>query len=129
MADGRFQDEDPLTRDIIGAAIAVHRALGPGLLESAYASCMRAELAARQIEFEAEVAVPVVYRDVRIECAYRMDLLVAGLVVAELKAVELLLPIHEAQLLTYLRLTRKKVGLLFNFNSAYLRDAIVRRVL
>lgn len=129
LGEDRFADEDPLTREIIGAAIQVHKALGPGLLESAYHSCMRFELAARKIPFETEVPVPVVNLGNTLGCGYRLDLLVGGLVVVEVKAVDRLLPIHEAQLLTYMRLTSRKVGLLLNFNSAFLRDAIVRRVL
>lgn len=129
MADDRFANEDPLTRSIIGAATAVHKEVGPGLLESAYHACMRFELTARGIPWASEVTLPVTYRGNILECGYRIDLLVADLVVVELKAVETLLPVHEAQLLTYMRLSRKQVGLMFNFHSAYLRDAIVRRVL
>lgn len=125
----RFAEADPLTREIIGAAIEVHRALGPGLLESAYHACLCRELEARGVAFESELDLPLVYRGSLVDCAYRIDLLVGGLVVVELKAVEKILPVHEAQLLTYLKLSKKPVGLLFNFNSAYLRDAIVRRVL
>lgn len=126
--DDRFKAEDPLTREIIGAAIAVHKALGPGLLESVYSHCLQHELGARGMGFRAEVPVGVSYRDVSLDCGFRMDLVVEELVIVELKAVETLLPIHEAQLLTYLRLAGKRVGLMFNFNSVYLRDAIVRRV-
>lgn len=129
LGEDRFADEDPLTRQIIGAAIQVHKTLGPGLLESAYHACMKFELAARQIPFGTEVPVPVVYLGNTLDCGYRLDLLVGGLVIVEIKAVEKLLPIHEAQLLTYMRLAGKKVGLLLNFNSAFLRDAIVRKVL
>lgn len=99
------------------------------MLESAYHACMKFELAARQIPFGTEVPVPVVYLGNTLDCGYRLDLLVGGLVIVEIKAVEKLLPIHEAQLLTYMRLAGKKVGLLLNFNSAFLRDAIVRKVL
>ena len=125
----RFADADPLTREVIGAAIAVHRELGPGLLESAYHACLKYELTARSIPFESEVSLPVVYLGNLVDCGYRMDFLVGGLVVVELKAVEKILAVHEAQLLTYMKLSRKSVGLLFNFYSAVLRDGIVRRVL
>jgi len=118
-----------LTREIIGTAIAVHKEFGPGLLESAYHACTEWALRARGVAFESEVALPVVYRGNVLDCGCRIDLLVAGLVVVELKAVDAISPIHEAQLLTYLRLAHKSVGLMFNFNSAYLRDGIVRRVL
>lgn len=117
---------DPLTGAIIGAAITVHKALGPGLLESAYRICLARELAAQQIPFQPEVPVPLEYRGERIDAVYRLDLLVDNLVIVELKAVDALAPIHEAQLLTYLRLTKKRTGLLINFNTAYLRDGIKR---
>ncbi|MCG3124072.1 MAG: hypothetical protein GIKADHBN_02513 [Phycisphaerales bacterium] len=120
---------DPLTARIIGAAIQVHRALGPGLLESAYQQCLRFELEAGGIAVATEVPIPLEYRGHRLDCGYRIDLLVEGTVVVEAKAVEKLAPIHEAQLLTYLRLARKKTGLLLNFNSAYLHDGIKRMVL
>ncbi|QYK46750.1 MAG: GxxExxY protein [Phycisphaeraceae bacterium] len=120
---------DSLTGEIIGAAITVHEALGPGLLESAYQACLRHELGHRGIAVESEVAVPLEYRGLQLECGYRIDLLVCGAVVVEVKSVEKLLPVHEAQLLTYLRLARKSKGLLLNFNSPYLRDGIKRMVL
>jgi GxxExxY protein len=118
-----------LTREIIGAGIAVHRELGPGLLESAYQQCMRQELALRGIPFRREVPIPLEYRGNRLECGYRLDLLVANTVVVEVKAIEALAPIHEAQLLTYLRLGGWNVGLLMNFNVVVLKDGIRRRVL
>lgn len=120
---------DSLTGEIIGAAIAVHKALGPGLLESAYQACLRHELSHRGIVVESEVAVPIEYRGLQIECGYRIDLLVGDAVIVEVKSVERLLPVHEAQLLTYLRLAKKSRGLLLNFNSPYLRDGIKRMVL
>lgn len=129
MSQERFAQEDPLSREVIGAAIAVHRELGPGLLESAYRLCMEIELAERSIPFQSEVNVPMFYRGRQLPGVYRLDLLIGGVLIVELKAVEKLLPVHEAQLLTYLRLAKQRVGLLFNFNSAVLRDAIVRRVL
>jgi len=118
-----------LTGEIVGAGIAVHRALGPGLLESAYQRCLCQELVLRGIPFEREVPLPLQYRGVRLECGYRLDLLVAGEVVVEVKAMEAIAPIHEAQLLTYLRLGGWKIGLLMNFNVVVLREGIRRRVL
>lgn len=117
-----------LTEQIIGAAIAVHRALGPGLLESTYEACLAFELLERRLRIERQTALPVVYRGVRIDCGYRLDLVVEGMVVVELKAVERLLPIHDAQMLTYLKLSGHPVGLLLNFNVPMLRDGIRRFV-
>jgi len=118
-----------ITGAIIGAAIEVHRALGPGLLESAYEECLCRELSLRQIPFERQLPLPVEYKGLRLDCGYRLDLLVADMVVVEIKAVESLLPIHEAQLLTYLKLGGWKVGLLINFNVPVLKRGIRRRVL
>ena len=118
-----------VTETIIGAAIEVHRALGPGLLESTYEECLCRELSLRGVPFERQRSLPVEYKGLRLDCGYRLDLLVADTVVVEIKAVESLLPIHEAQLLTYLRLGGWKVGLLINFNVAILRQGIRRRVL
>jgi GxxExxY protein len=118
-----------LTQGVIGAAIDVHRALGPGLLESAYKECLCRELSQRGIPFEREHPLALEYKGVRLECGYRLDLLVAHAVVVELKAVETLAPIHEAQLLTYLRLGGWQVGLLINFNVEVLKQGIRRKVL
>ena len=118
-----------VTEAVIGAAIEVHRALGPGLLESAYCQCLCYELTLRKLPFRLEWPLPVVYKGLILDCGYRVDLLVADEVVVEVKAVERLAPVHEAQLLTYLRLGGWKVGLLINFNVPLLRDGIVRRVL
>ena len=118
-----------ITQEIIGAAIAVHRALGPGLLESAYQECLCQELALRGIPFERQVPLPLEYRGILCECGYRLDILVAGAVVVEVKSIEAIAPIHEAQLLTYLRLGGWKVGLLMNFNVVVLKDGIRRKVL
>lgn len=118
-----------LTQEIIGAGIAVHRALGPGLLESAYQKCLCRELTLRGIPFQYELPIPLEYRGLRLEAGYRLDLLVAGRVVVEVKAIESIAPIHEAQLLTYLRLGGWNVGLLMNFNVVVLKDGIRRRVL
>jgi len=118
-----------ITGAIIGAAIEVHRALGPGLLESAYEECLCRELTLRRIRFERQRPLPVEYKGLRLDCGYRLDLLVADMVVVEIKAVESLLPIHEAQLLTYLKLGGWKIGLLINFNVPVLKRGIRRRVL
>lgn len=121
--------EKDLTSQIIGAAIEVHRALGPGLLESAYQTCLAHELTLRGLSFEQQKPLAVEYKGVRLDCGYRLDFLVAGKVVVELKAVDQLLSVHEAQLLTYLKLTRCKVGLLINFNVPVLKRGIKRMVL
>ncbi len=118
-----------LTEAIIGGAIEVHRSLGPGLLESAYEECLCQELATRRIPFERQRSLPVVYKGLYLDCGYRLDIVVANLVVVEIKAVDRLLPIHEAQLLTYLRLGGWKVGLLINLNVVVLKQGIRRRVL
>lgn len=118
--------EDRLSNEIIGAAIEVHKQLGPGLLESAYEYCLAHELGLRNILFERQKELPVVYKNVPIDCGYRLDLLVDNLVIVELKAVDRLLPIHEAQLLTYLKLTQCKLGLLLNFNVILLKNGIQR---
>ncbi len=118
-----------LTHEIIGAAIEVHRTLGPGLLESAYEECLARELTLRNIPFEQQKPLPVVYKEVKLECGYRVDLLVAGRVIVELKSVEALAPIHDAIVLTYLRLSNCKIGLLINFNVLALKDGIKRLVL
>jgi len=126
-SDARRKDgDDPLTRQIIGAAIEVHRTLGPGLLESAYEACLSHELTGRGVAHERQVALPVQYKGIDIDAAYRLDLVVEGRVVVELKAVAAIEPIHEAQMLTYLRLSRLPVALLINFNTPYLRDGVKR---
>ena len=125
----RFEGEyRVLTEMIIGGAIEVHRHLGPGLLESTYESCLAFELSQRGLIVARQKELPVVYKDVRIDCGYRIDLLVNGTVVLELKAVEKLMPIHEAQLLSYLKLSGLKLGLLFNFNVRQLTDGLKRIV-
>ncbi|MFB0538014.1 MAG: GxxExxY protein [Anaerolineae bacterium] len=117
-----------ITEHIIGAAIAVHRALGPGLLESAYEACLAFELAQRGLKVEQQKPLPVLYREVKLDCAYRLDLLVEETVIVEIKAVDRLSPIHQAQLLSYLKLSGCKVGLLINFNVRVLKDGIRRMV-
>jgi GxxExxY protein len=117
---------DPLTEKIIGCAIEVHRTLGPGLLESTYEQCLAHELALNAIPFRLQVPVPVEYKGVHLECGYRIDILIDGQVVLELKSVENLARIHEAQLLTYMRLAKLETGLLINFNVSRLVDGIKR---
>jgi GxxExxY protein len=107
----------------------VHRALGPGLLESAYEECLCHELTLRRLAFERQKPLPVEYKGTKLDCGYRLDLLVEALVVVEIKAVEVIQPIHEAQLLTYLKLGGWKLGLLINFNVPFLKDGIRRRIL
>jgi len=121
--------EEALTAQIIGAAIEVHRRLGPGLLESAYQACLARELSLRNVPFEREVSLPIEYEGIQIDCSYRLDFVVAGKVVIELKAVDALQKVHEARLLTYLRLSGLRVGLLINFNVAVLKEGIRRLVL
>jgi len=122
-------ERDPLTEKIIGLAIEVHRALGPGLLESAYEECLCYELKENNVAFLRQVALPVIYKSVRLDCGYRMDIVVRDEVVIELKTVERLHPIHDAQLLTYLRLSGLKKGLLLNFHAPVLKDGLRRMVL
>ena len=123
------EDLDLLTERIIGAAIAVHRELGPGLLESAYQACLVYELEDRGLRLEKQKDLPVVYRGINLDCGYRIDILVEDLVVLELKSVERLERVHEAQLMSYLKLSSKEIGLLINFNVTQLVNGIRRRVL
>ena len=118
-----------LSSAIIGAAIEVHRTLGPGLLESAYEQCLAQELSLREIPFERQKPLPVYYQGTQLDCGYRLDFLVAGIVVVEVKAIDALLPIHQAQLLSYLKLGGWKLGLLINFHVPLLREGIKRLVL
>lgn len=117
-----------LTEKIIGCAIKVHKVLGPGLLESAYEVCLVHELRKAGLKAERQVALPVIYEGLRLDADYFIDILVEDTVVIELKSVEHLLPIHEAQLLTYLKLANKKLGLLINFNVTLLKNGIKRRI-
>ncbi len=121
-------DLNAITEQIIGAAIEVHRALGPGLLESAYEECLGHEMTLRGISYERQHPLPVVYKGAQLDCGYRLDFLVEQSIVVELKAVEMLQPIHEAQMLTYLKLGGWTVGLLINFNVPVLRRGIKRIV-
>lgn len=120
---------DPLTDRIIGCAIEVHRSLGPGLLESAYEECLCYELAQSGVAFRRQVPLPVLYKEVKLDCGYRMDVVAEDRVVVELKTVERLAPVHDAQIITYLRLSGYPVGLLMNFNVPVLRNGIKRFVL
>ena len=121
---------EELTEKIIGAAIEVHRTLGPGLLESAYEECLCHELHLRGLSFQKQVPLPVSYKGVNLDCGYRVDVIVEDAVVLELKCIEHVLPVHEAQLLTYLKLLNKRVGLILNFYvAALVRGGIVRKVI
>ena len=115
-----------ITDQVIGACIEIHKQIGPGLLESAYEECLCYELAQRRIHFERQKPLPVKYKGVNLDCGYRLDLVVEGKIILELKTVENLLPIYEAQLLTYLKLSGLTLGLLINFNVPLLRDGIKR---
>ena len=120
---------DDLSNKIIGCAIEVHRELGPGLLESTYEQCLAYELSRAKIPFKLQVELPVEYKEIRLDCGYRIDLLADGRLVVELKSVDQLLPIHEAQILTYMKLAGVKVGLLINFNVTILTKGVRRFVL
>lgn len=119
---------DPLSKRVIGCCIEVHRLLGPGLLESAYATCLAHELHLQNIAYKKEWPLPLVYKEIKLDCGYRLDFLVEDELVIELKSVETLLPIHDAQLLSYLKLSGKRTGLLINFNESLLRNGIKRKV-
>jgi GxxExxY protein len=127
MTHGAASSE--VTGEVIGAAIEVHRALGPGLLESAYEECLCRELCLRRVPFVQQLAIPVEYKGLKLDCSYRLDLLVASSVVVEIKAVSVLEAIHAAQLPTYMKLGRWNLGLLINFNVPILRSGIRRMIL
>lgn len=118
-----------LSERVIGLAIDVHRELGPGLLESAYEECLGFELKQAGIQFGRQVGLPIIYKGMRLDCGYRIDLTIEEDLLLEVKAVERLLPIHEAQILTYLRMSGRKIGLLMNFNAATLKEGLRRFVL
>ncbi|HZF00553.1 MAG TPA: GxxExxY protein [Methylomirabilota bacterium] len=124
--DAETQSFNELTERVIGACIEIHRALGPGLLESAYEECLCHELSITGISFERQKPLPVHYKNVKLDCGYRLDLVVEQKVIVELKTVETLMPIHEAQLLTYLKLSGLTLGLLINFNVPMLKNGIKR---
>src|SRR5262245_20274934 len=119
-------DRDPLTERIIGCAIEVHRALGQGLLESAYEQCLARELSLNNVPFRLQVPIPVEYKGVHLDCAYRIDILVDDQVILELKSIERIVSLHEAQLITYMKLATINKGLLINFNVKRLVDGIKR---
>jgi len=125
----RFPDRYALTERVIGLAIEVHRHLGPGLLESAYEECLCYELATHDIEFARQVPLPITYKEIKLDCGYRMDLVIDQSLVIEVKAIERLNPIHDAQLLTYLRLSGHRIGLLMNFHAILLKDGLRRLML
>jgi GxxExxY protein len=129
MDEKQKEQANWLSNQIIGAAIEVHRQLGPGLLESAYQTCHKHEIVLRNIPIQTEVPLPVHYKGVQLDCGYRMDEVVGGLVVVELKSVERIEPIHQAQLMTYLRLSGLWLGLLINFNVPVLKQGVKRIVL
>jgi GxxExxY protein len=128
VPESEKEEADRVSWEIVGPAIEVHRWLGPGLLESVYEECLCRELALRGIPFARQTALPLEYKGVKLDCSYRLDLVVKGLIIVELKTVERLEPIHEAQLLTYLRLRKLWLGLLINFNVPVLKDGIKRLV-
>jgi GxxExxY protein len=123
------KEHDAVAKQIVDSAFAVHVALGPGLLESLYEECLAVELASRSLQAARQVPIPIVYRSVRVDAGYRIDMTVNDLVVVEIKVVEKLIPLHEAQLLTYLKLSRYQLGLLINFNVPRIRDGIRRVIL
>ena len=123
------KDINKLTGKIIGLAIEIHRELGPGLLESVYKACLTYELRQSSLSFMSEKQIPVIYKEIALECGFRADIIVENNIILELKAVEKILPIHQAQLITYLKLTGLKMGFIFNFNVIRLKDGIRRIVL
>ena len=120
---------DAVSKEIIGCAIEVHRQLGPGLLESAYEECLMYELSKKALNVKRQMPIPVIYKDIRLDCGYRIDLLVENSVVIELKSIDTLAPIHHAQILTYMRFSGIKTGLLINFNVTILKNGLKRFVL
>ena len=120
---------DALSNRVIGCAIEVHKSLGPGLLESAYEQCLAHELSVAAIPFKLQFPLPVEYKGTKLDCGYRVDLLVDNKIIVELKSIDRILPIHEAQLLTYMKLADVSIGLLMNFNVKYMKDGIKRMVL
>lgn len=122
-------NSEDLSYNIIGAAMKVHDTLGPGLLESAYESCLAYELTKREIKFKRQVPLPIHYDGVLVDCGYRLDFLIEDSIVLELKAIEKLLPIHEAQIMTYVKLSKCTLGIIINFNVLWLKDGIRRIVI
>jgi GxxExxY protein len=122
-------NNNELTRQIIGAAIEAHKALGPGRLESAYEACLCHELAVRGFQFEKQKPIPLLHKQIKLDCGFRLDLLVEGRVVVELKSIEGLAPVHQSIMLTYLRLSEHELGLLINFNVSVLKDGVCRFIM
>lgn len=120
---------EELTEKIIGLALNVHKELGPGLLENTYKQCLAYELKKAKLNFQLEVNCPIKYKEIQTSCGFRIDLLVENKIIIELKSVEKIIPIHEAQLLTYMKLLNKRVGLIINFNKKLLRDGIKRMII
>jgi GxxExxY protein len=120
---------DSISKQIIGCAIEVHRLLGPGLLESAYEECLMYELLIKELKVERQKPIPIIYKEIKLDCGYRLDLLVENSVVVELKSIDALLPVHEAQILTYMKFSRVRTGLLINFNVTVLKNGLRRYVL
>ena len=129
MAKTRNGIDDPLTEKVIGLAIEVHRVLGPGLLESSYEECLCWEAQQARLKVKRQVHLPVVYKQVKLKCGYKLDIVIEDKLIVGLKTVDKLMPIHEAQLLTYMKLTGIRTGLLMNFHSVLLKDGIKRMVL
>ena len=128
-AEGAEVEENEVSQKIIGACIEVHRVLGPGLLESVYQNCLAKELSSMKVSFQKEVPKPVDYKGTLMDCGFRLDFIVEDKVIVELKAVEKIHPVHKVQVLTYLKITGCKLGLLINFNTPVLKDGIERIVL
>ena len=120
---------EDLTKEIIGAAIEVHKILGPGMLESAYEECLCYELKKRNLSFNRQQPIPIIYKEIKLECGYRADLIVENKVILELKSSEGITPIYEAQILTYMKFAQKRLGLLINFNVTKLTDGLKRYIL
>lgn len=128
MIDNNYRYSE-LTSRIIGCAIEVHKLLGPGLLESAYEECLSYELEKAGLKVEKQKALPVVYKEIKLDCGYRMDIVVDNAIVLEIKSVDVLNPVHEAQILTYLKFSEKKIGLLINFNVTLLKNGLKKYIL
>lgn len=128
MIDNNYRYSE-LTSRIIGCAIEVHKLLGPGLLESAYEECLSYELEKAGLKVEKQKALPVVYKEIKLDCGYRMDIVVDNTIVLEIKSVDVLNPVHEAQILTYLKFSEKKIGLLINFNVTLLKNGLKKYIL
>lgn len=126
MTKNNFMEINKITEKIIGCAIEVHKSIGPGLLESAYEECLAYELKNAGLNISRQIAVPVIYKDIKLEYGYRIDILVENAVIIELKAIEALAPVHEAQILTYMKFANKSIGLLINFNVTLLKNGIKR---